>query len=215
MLGGLLMGGLIGSLLFGSGQVGGGIGLFDILLIGGGLFLLMRFLRTRRMATQTPGGGGALPFDSGSGNAWGSDNYTAYAKPGSPAVAAPVYPKGFDADDFLRGANQIYIRLQSSWDRRDLEDIRQFAADDVYEEIRRQAKEDPHPSKTELLRIEPRILEVRDVQGQIVVSVLYDCMLRENEKEMARQVRELWHFSRQAGDTKSFWLLEGIQQVEL
>jgi predicted lipid-binding transport protein (Tim44 family) len=39
-------------------------------------------------------------------------------------------------------------------------------------------------------------------------------MMRENREEMTKQVRELWHFSRDAGKSGAFWVLEGIQQVE-
>jgi predicted lipid-binding transport protein (Tim44 family) len=46
------------------------------------------------------------------------------------------------------------------------------------------------------------------------VSVLYDVMMRENGTEMAKQVRELWHFSRETQKPDGFWKLEGIQQIE-
>ena len=39
-------------------------------------------------------------------------------------------------------------------------------------------------------------------------------MMREDGDERARQVREIWHFSREAKDAQAFWVLEGIQQVE-
>ena len=52
LLGGLLAGGLLGSLLFGGAF--SGIGLLDILLIGGGLFLLFRFLHSHQTALETP-----------------------------------------------------------------------------------------------------------------------------------------------------------------
>ena len=130
------------------------------------------------------------------------------------AEQQPVYPPGFDADEFLKGAKAIYTRLQSSWDKRDLEDIRQFTKAEVFDEIRRQAQADPHPGKTELLLINPRIVEVREIEGQFVASVLYDVMMRENNEEMAKQVRELWHFSRDANKPNAFWVLEGIQQIE-
>ena len=70
------------------------------------------------------------------------------------------------------------------------------------------------PGKTELLLINPRILEVREVATQTVVSVFYDVMMRESGVEMAKQVREVWHFSRNTLKSETFWLLEGIQQVE-
>jgi predicted lipid-binding transport protein (Tim44 family) len=44
--------------------------------------------------------------------------------------------------------------------------------------------------------------------------VLYDVMMRETRTEMGRQVREIWHFSREADNPKAFWVLDGIQQVE-
>ena len=46
-LAGFALGGLLGGMLFGGG-FGHGIGLFDLLLIGGGLFLLFRFMSARR-----------------------------------------------------------------------------------------------------------------------------------------------------------------------
>ena len=62
--------------------------------------------------------------------------------------------------------------------------------------------------------IKPSILEVREVDNQTVVPVLYDVMMRENGTEMSKQVRELLHFSRETGKPENFWMLEGIQQVE-
>ena len=214
MLGGLLMGGLIGSLLFGGGHAYGGPGLFDLLLIGGGLFLLYRFLRARRMAAASAAPAGSMSFERGPSQSWGESRIDPAVEPDPAAAEPPAFPPNFDAADFLKGAKVIYNRLQASWDRRDLEDIRQFVSPEVLAEIQRQAQEDPVPGKTELLLINPRILEVREVGPQMIVSVLYDAMMRENGTETAKQVRELWHFSRETQEPEAFWLLEGIQQVQ-
>ncbi len=211
MLGGLLMGSLIGSLLFGGAF--GGIGLPDLLLVGGGLFLLFRFLHARRVTAASSSEGDAMRFERDPAQAWGRANYT----PTEEAAAAfqqPSLPPGFDAKEFLKGTNTIYVRLQGAWDKRDLDDIRSFTSAEVFSEIRQQAEDDPVPGKTELLRINPSILEVRDTGSQIIASVLYDVLLRENEDEFTQQVRELWHFSRDRANPESFWILEGIQQVE-
>lgn len=215
MLGGMLMGGLLGSLLFGGGLHGaGGIGLLDIALLGGGLYLLMRFLRARRMAAEAPSAGGSMAFDRGPAQGWGTSGYDPAADPRGGREAAPAVPPGFDTEEFLKGAKAIYTRLQAAWDKRELEDIREFTAPAVFAEIQQQAQDDPTPGRTELLMISPRLLEVREVDGQTVASVLYDVMMRETATEMGRQVREIWHFSRDTGNSKAFWVLEGIQQVE-
>ncbi len=214
MLGGLLMGGLIGSLLFGGGHAYGGPGLFDMLLIGGGLFLLYRFTRARRMATASAASAGSMSFDRSPAQGWGQSGFSPSVEPEPPVAAPATLPPGFNADEFLKGAMAIYTRLQASWDKRDFEDIRQFVSPEVLAEIEHQAQADPQPGTTELLLINPSILEVREAEGQTVVSVLYDVMMRENGTEMAKQVRELWHFSREARKPENFWMLEGIQQIE-
>jgi predicted lipid-binding transport protein (Tim44 family) len=217
MLGGLLMGGLIGSLLFGGMHSWGGPGLLDILVFGGLLFFLFRFLKARRMAAQEAG---QASFSTGLGSqeTWGSANsgYGTVQAMTMPAEAEEVkIPKDFDQEDFMKGAKAVYTRLQSSWDKRDLEDIRYFTSKDVWEEINRQAQEDPGPSKTEILRVNARLLEVASSNSHTVASVLFDVMMRESqEQDMAKEVREIWHFSKDDKDPKSLWVLEGIQQVE-
>lgn len=215
MLGGLLMGGLIGSMLFG-GEGMGGPGLLDILVIGGGLFLLMRFLRARRMATQSASASGmADPLHAlSTQQSWGASGQFAGNEPAAAEPQTLVLPPGFDADEFLQGAKAIYTRLQASWDKRNLEDIRSFTSPEVFAEIRQQAEEDPQPGKTEILLVDARLLEVKQAEGRELASVLYDVMMREESEEpQAKQVREIWHFSREAA-AGSHWLLEGIQQVE-
>lgn len=204
MLGGFLMGGLIGSMLFGAGHGGGGPGLFDIILIGGGLFLLYRFLRSRRAAIQ---GAGPMTFQSHVPGL-GTDN------PGGQASASKVVP-GFDEAEFLKGAKAAYARLQASWDKRDMEDIRQFTTPDVWEEIRRQASEDPTPGRTEIVLINGSLQEVKRDGDRTVATVFFDVLLREGKADdVAKSVQELWHFSKDEAVPGSFWRLEGIQQID-
>jgi predicted lipid-binding transport protein (Tim44 family) len=216
MLGGFLMGGLLGSLLFGGMHGLTGPGLLDILLVGGLIFFLVRFLRARRMAAETAG---QAPFSAAFQDAHPQDGLgsSGYASPPQPfpSAPAPQFPPGFDQKEFLKGAKAIYTRLQRSWDKRDLEDIRQFTATEVYEEIVRQAEADPQPSKTEILRVNAKVLEVRSEGHETVASVLYDVLMRESQDEtVARDVSEVWHFRCDETAPGSFWVLEGIQQVE-
>jgi predicted lipid-binding transport protein (Tim44 family) len=213
MLGGMLMGGLIGSMLFGGMGGYGGPGLMDILLIGGGLFLLMRFLRARRTASAAAGAAPGLdPRRLFSGQPGGGGEAAA---PVAAAPAAVAVPEGFDQKEFMQGAKAIYTRLQRSWDKRDIEDIRQFTAPAVYAEIKAQADADPQPGKTDILLVNASLLEAKSVDGQTVATVLYDVTMREGAgDEPAKQVREIWHFGRGENEPGAHWVLEGIQQVE-
>lgn len=213
MLEGMVMGGLIGSLLFGSGFTGPG--LLDLVVFGGLAFLLIRYLRARRTAAEGLDGDFFLTPPQGShpGDRW---NNAAAGSAGEPGKApGPSIPSDFDQTDFIKGAKAVYARLQESWDRRDLEDIRQFISPEVWEEAKRQARADPHPSKTEIVLLNARLLDVKKTDGQTVASVLYDVLLRETpgQAETSR-IREVWHFSRDDKEVGSFWVLVGIQQVE-
>lgn len=249
-VGGLLLGGMLGSLFSGHGfgGMGGMPGLFDLLLIGGGIWLLMRFLRNRKASQEgqpahagaqvpswsqagpppgEPGpaysgyGSGPEAKDparysgqaSGSGQTGGWNGLADTPAPETPA--GPPVPPGFDVEDFVKGAKMVYSRLQESWDRRDLADIRRFTADEVYEEISRQAQADPKPGRTEVLLVNARLLEAVRLGNETVATVYYDVLLRENPAAaQPSQVREVWHFRRNESQPKPEWVLEGIQQLE-
>ena len=212
MLGGLVTGGLIGSLFFGGAFTGPR--LVDLLVFGGLVFLLMRYLRSRRVATEGLQGspfqtaGGPPPEEEWNVSTRGSAGQTAPA-------AETAIPPDFDQADFMKGARAVYARLQESWDRRDLEDIRQFTSPEIWEEVKHQAKADPHPSETEIVLVNVKLLGVQKSDDRTVASVFYDVLMREApEQTETSRIREVWHFSCDDKKDGSFWVLEGIQQVE-
>lgn len=212
MFGGLLMGGLLGSMLFGGGFAGPGM--LDILLLAMGGFLLFKFIKSRRAATANSApyayAGNEETRSSGSHGGWGNQRF----EPQAPQ--APVLPHGLDEQEFLTGAKALYTRLQASWDRRDIDDIRQFTSPEVHEEIARQATLDPAQGRTEILMVEARVLEARAEGTETVISVLFDAMLREDDASApAEQIREVWHIRRDENAAAPQWTLEGIQQLSV
>ena len=124
-LAGFALGGLLGSMLFGGGM-GGGIGLMEILLIGGGLFLLFRMMKNRRAATvPTPsygqGYGGSQPQSQPQ-----PQMYQAQAvDTGSSDLDRGLshirqMDAGFDPARFGDTASDIFFRVQAAWMARDM-----------------------------------------------------------------------------------------------
>ena len=219
LFGGLLAGTMLGSLFGGHAAAGtaGGAGMFmNLLLIGLLVYFGVRLFRRmsgRNSARQedyqarqeysTPGS------SAGQSGAWDT---LRSAQPAAQASASASLPADFDQEEFLRGAKAAYTRMQASWDRRDLDDIAQFATESVMEELRRQAQEDPQPSKTELLLVTASVLDVWDEEDKRRVAVSFDVLMREDQNvQQPVQVREVWYFvcSNKAGDS---WKLDGIQQ---
>lgn len=237
LFGGLLAGTLIGSLLSGNGFGGGGF--MDIIIIGLLVFLgLKLFARFRNRQAPAPAGAGAqgastmgglhgdLREDSASSQGMRRDNAAAgwdvlrNAPQGGAGQAqafdaAPSVdvPQGFDVDEFLRGAKMAYSRLQNSWDKRDLDDIAQFATPAVLDAVREQLEAEPTPSTTEVLLVNAQLLGVENDGDEQRAQVFFDVLMRESPDQQApSSVREVWHFVHPiAGGS---WKLDGIQQVD-
>ncbi len=218
MLGGLLAGSLLGSLLFGGGFSGGGI--MDMLLIALLAYLGFKLFTRFRRSTPAPAaagqGTGTMQYQSANeqqqgGGMWG------HLQQGSASTAAsvpagPVVPAGFDTEEFLRGAKMAFTRMQSSWDKRDIEDIALFVSPAVLTEVKAQMADDPTPSTTEILLTNAQLLNVTEEQGEQRAVVFFDVLLREAPQTETTQVKEMWHFVQPL--TGGTWKLDGIQQVE-
>ena len=220
LLGGLLAGSLIGSLLFGGGFSGGGI--MDILLLGILLFVgLKLFARARSKAQPAPAGAGNAPMggmepplqrNDTAASGWDTLSGQNNAYNSQPEVVIPM-PADFDAEEFLRGAKMAYTRMQASWDKRDLDDIANFATDAVLEELRIQAKEDPNPSQTQIVLINAHLISVEEFGSMDRAQVYFDVLMREDPSQtQPANAREIWHFIRQ--HETGTWKLDGIQQIE-
>lgn len=215
LFGGLLAGTLLGSLLGGGGAGSGG--LLDLLLIGLVVYFGIKFFKNRRQINtnqnntsqqndyynQQP----TQNFQAGNNSAWDnlrserSENTAPYTSTGT-----------FNTEEFLEGAKKLYVRMQESWDMRDIKDIKQFTSPIMHKDIEEQFAEDPNPSKTEIILINPSVLEVKQEGDYEQVAVLFDVLLKEAESPANEQVKEIWNFSRNKTQ-KGNWVLDGIQSV--
>jgi predicted lipid-binding transport protein (Tim44 family) len=235
MLGGLALGGLLGSLLFGGAFEN--LNLFDLLVFGGIAFLLYRLFAARSRPEASFGASTGAYRDAGdvsgirdfqSGPAENSRSFETdllFKKNQTGTNGADsnlddadfekvAVPKGFDEDAFLRGAKEAYRQMQSAWDRGDLSEIRGLTTDHVFSEVKDQLDQRGSLSQTDILKLDAELLDVRELDRQTEATVLFDSILREAAEERPAQIREIWHFIRPANSTRPTWFLDGIQQLE-
>lgn len=186
-LAGMVAGGLLASLFMHNG-IGSGM-LSWIALAAVGIFLF-NLLRNR---TQ---------IDSSRRAAFHSApnvQYQNFANTGS---------SGFDVDGFLRDAKVQFLRMQTAYDQKNLNDIRVFTTPEVFGEIQVQLQERGNVENvTEVPLLNAELINV-DTSGD-VASVRFHGMVRENVGEEAVLFNETWHFQR---STSAKWLVAGIQQ---
>lgn len=202
-LAGLAAGGLIASLLMGHGL---GSGILSWIIVLGIAFILWNLFRGRRqMATAPrfqPEREGRI-FDQNA-NFTSQQNYQA-------SHHTVTHPAGFDAEDFLRNAKVQFIRLQAAYDSKNLTDIREFTAPEVFGEIQLQIQErGQETNHTEVVSLNAEILDIATEFQATVVTVKFSGMIRENEHEAAAAFQEIWHFQKDTYSSK--WLVAGVQQ---
>jgi len=227
-----MIGGLLGSLLFGGlgGGLGSGlgIGLFDMLLIGGGLFLLFRLMRSRR---QQPAYAGA-PGYAGGARSWD-------VPAAGPAVAEqpPVVDEldrglghvrqmdpGFDAAALAADAAQAFREVQTAVSSGDLAPVRSRLSPEMLANLDAQCGElrrAGRANRIERIQIDrAEATEAWQERGQDFVTVLLAGSLIDYTVDATGAVvagsrngpdrfEEFWTFTRPVGPNG--WKLTAIQ----
>lgn len=197
LLGGLAIGGLLGSLFGGSGL--GGILLLALLVLIT-VVAVKALTRPRSERLHYEGFGGqkvTLPLERPAGSA---------------DVRAPQsseVPAGFDTASFLKGAKLNFIKLQAANDAGDLAQIREFTTTEMFDELSRAA---PAPGQhTDVISLEADLLQVATEGERHWASVRFSGTLREATDSPAEGFEEVWNLVKPVDGT-SGWLLAGIQQ---
>ena len=225
MLGGLALGGLLGSLFFGGAFEN--FNFMDILIFAGIAYLMYR-LFTARTAKQNQPAGSAYSRASYDETA----HQASFRNTSQPASASAGFdtdilfnkgknatgpnpasiPAGFDQQGFLDGAERAFRHLQAAWDNRDLASIRGLTTDKVFAEIQDQLRASTSANKTEILKLKAELVEVRQADKELEATVLFESVLREDD-EQEETVREVWHFIKPVSSQQPKWFLDGIQQL--
>jgi predicted lipid-binding transport protein (Tim44 family) len=211
ILGGLALGGLLGYLFAGNGL--GGILLIALLVVAA--VLVIRALAARRA------GGMVRPMPrpmqyAGVGNetvaAPPPSQAAGYSPPAARPAAGPM-PANFDSAAFLRAAKMNFVRLQMANDQGNLEEIREFTTDELFQALK--ADVDARrgvPQHTNVVTLNADLLEVTTEADRHWASVRFSGLVSETPGSEPVGFEEVWNLVKPA-DGASGWLLAGIQQM--
>lgn len=229
-IGGLLLGGLLGSMLFGGmrGGLFGGIGLLEILIIGGLIYFAISYMRRRPQAEP----------------AAGHDNRSVWS-PGGQSTASATVEAPATSDDLERGvryirqmdfafnpatfadtASDLFFKIQAGWMSRDMGSVREILTPEMYAEMQKEC--DQLRAQRRVNRLEniavrsAEVTEAWQEGGQDYVTVrflanLLDYTVDEASGQVVEGSRtepvkfeEYWTFVRPVGPGP--WKLTAIQQ---
>jgi len=225
-LAGLAAGGLLASLFMGGAF--DGINMMDILVLialAAAVFFGLRMLRrssaggqaARSMQYSGAGAGrsaSGMPFPPRETSApSGGVGGAGYGGQSAATEVADI-PADFDVESFLKHAKRSFIALQAANDARDVEDIRAYTTPELFAELKQQIDEGGDVAQqTEVVFIDAALLDVTTQGNQAVASVRFTGELREAPDALAEPFDEIWHVEKDLNDSRSAWLLAGIQQT--
>lgn len=205
LLSGLLIGGLLTSLFMGHGLASG---LLSWLVVGAILFFVIGFFRKRMQpGFQTGQGSQTNPFKQ---NPFNNFTQSFNSNSSSSANNFSQYPEGFVPETFLREAKVTFNRLQAAYDQKNLQDLSEFTAPEVFAEIKMQLDERGNASnKTEVITLDAKLLDVSRQSNSLIASVHFTGSIKEDDEPMS-QLDEIWHFRQFSNSSQ--WVVGGIQQ---
>jgi predicted lipid-binding transport protein (Tim44 family) len=233
---GFALGGLLCSMLFGGlgGGLFGGIGLLEILLIGGLLYFAFSYMR-RRQQPAPAGAYGYAPPQERETPSWQSE-------PRHGATATMVASENdlergirhirqmdsdFDPVRFSDTASDVFFNIQAAWMARNMEPVRHLLTPEMYEQMQKDC---------DRLRMERRVNRLENIavrstevteawqeNGQDFMTVrflasLLDYTVEEGSNRVLEgsnttpvKFEEYWTLTRPVGPNP--WKLSAIQQI--
>jgi predicted lipid-binding transport protein (Tim44 family) len=207
LLGGLALGGALGWLMGANGMGGLMVGLLLVgLLVFAGIAVVRMLAQKRGEAPQRfqyAGMGSETVAAPPPSQAAGFD--------AQPAVRSNV-PDGFDVAGFLKGAKLNYMRLQIANDQGNLEELREFTTDELFEELKRDVTARAGArQQTDVLALNADLLEVVTEGDKHWASIRFSGSLRESPGDAPQGFEEVWNLSKPVSG--GGWQLAGIQQM--
>ena len=209
-LAGLAAGGLLASLFMGGAF--DGIKMMDILMmlaIAAAVFFIFRTLRRSSAPQPIPAAAGGTQYSGHS-----ERQAIQPLAGGSTPAAASTRPAWFEDEPFLRQAKANFLRLQDANDKGDINDIREFTTPEIFAEISLQIQERGGKAQhTEVVTLNAEMADVATEGDQVIASVRFSGLIREEEGAGAESFNEIWHIQKSTSQPNGSWFIAGIQQA--
>ena len=176
-----------------------------------GFWLLRKFAGSKQatLKTSTPNG-----FDAG--RAYEPQQHRPEPTMGgyaAPAAQARDDFQGFDQQLFIDNAKKHFVALQDSWDRGDVQRLREFTTPQMFLELERDLLARANQlNRTEVLTLDAEVMGQEKTEDVYQVSVRFSGMIREEIDGTAESFVEVWNLTKPANGSGG-WVLAGISQL--
>jgi len=227
MLGGLALGGLLSAMFFGGAF--DGINMFDILILAGiGLAIFWFMRRKVQHAAHDYAYTGPTPnhHEGQHDDAFTASNTApqssaqSSAQPSTPSSAQMARP-AIDEAHFISAAKDIFIRMQTAWDNKNMADIHTFCTTEIANKVAADLEIlGTQKNRTEVGMLNAELLDSWIESNDEWVAIHFTALLNEETlsesdeliERDSHEVNETWIFRHSPTSNDPTWYLAGIQQ---
>ncbi|SDR73356.1 Predicted lipid-binding transport protein, Tim44 family [Halopseudomonas xinjiangensis] len=208
-LAGIAAGGLLAAMLFGDGFEG--IQLFDILMFALIAFILFKLFSRRSAAAHQRH---PVPAGHAPAGAWQREAEPETAPASSAAGNHHVetrVPAWFDAERFLRGAEEHFFTLQRHWRDGDEAGMAEYMSPELLREMLATRRAEPPTANGFVEQLQVRLDGIEEENGRAIATVGFTGLDRDTPEDSGQWFDESWRLERDAGENQP-WVITGIRQ---
>ena len=108
----------------------------------------------------------------------------------------------------------IFIRLQAANDAGNVDDLRKFTTPELFASLRVDLQERGQKvNQTDVMQLDAEVVDAAKEDGQLIASVRFHGLIREEADQGAQPFDELWHLVKPLDDSRE-WAIAGITPIQ-
>jgi predicted lipid-binding transport protein (Tim44 family) len=217
LMGGLLAGGIFAALL-GSGAFED-IQVMDMIIIALLAFVAFKlfkgFMNSRQQAQPRMAADGnnsqrqsfEMPRDAAETQAQHQTQATGFNHDEVPFNL----PENFDQQGFIDGALSHYRTVQESWNKGEIETIKEYVSPELFAALSEQRTKLVDPPQTEILDLNAEIVRADQAGDSAEISILFRGVCKDELEKSQDGIFDIWHLQRDLSTENADWVVVGIE----
>ena len=222
LMGGLLAGGLFAALL-GSGAFED-LQVMDMIIMALLAFVAFKlfkgFMSSRQQAQPRMAADGnspqrhnfEMPRDANNDQSRSSQEIPTAEETGFNQDEIPFnLPEGFDQQGFIEGSLNHYRTVQESWNKGELETIKEYVSPELFAALSQQRSKLMMPPQTEIVDLNAEIVRADQAGDSAEISILFRGVCKDELEKSQDGIFDIWHLQRDLSTENADWVIVGIE----
>ena len=120
-------------------------------------------------------------------------------------------PEGFDQQGFIEGSLNHYRTVQESWNKGELETIKEYVSPELFAALSQQRSKLMVPPQTEIVDLNAEIVRADQAGDSAEISILFRGVCKDELEKSQDGIFDIWHLQRDLSTENADWVIVGIE----